>query len=1093
MKTPALPFVFLAVLSSFCSPLAVAYASPSPADSAHFSCHLVDSEEWERDQPLPAAKRLQDLNVGEPRTVRLFYFLPNDRPYRADVVDSMKSGILDLQTFFAEQMEAHGHGNTTFQVETDDQGDPVVHRIDGDYADSRYSSRGVTDGEIQRAFDNSQNIILIIMDVSASSAHGRGTGGKGRGWAMVYGEWNWFAAAHELGHSFGLHHDFRDNEYIMSYGRADRSSAKLSACAAEFLTAHPYFNSDVPLQNESYPTVELVSSPEYPFGSASMPVQLRVRDDDGLHQLIMFVMTKNPFLGGTPEVKACHGLSAETDTVVEFNFDGRLPSDNVGTSPEAHTTLSNTVQHRIHVIAVDTDGNRNNIPNSDKQFNLEAGHSRQHIATVDRPYYYDIGGMAISPDGSHLAIGTGGIVELMDATKRESITTFRHTEGNIHTNWSVAFSPDGTLLASGSANGTIKVWNVNTKEEVDTLEGHTNRIFSVDFSADGTLLASGAQDNTVRLWNVTTGTPVATLEHTDYIFSVTFLPDGTLASKSGGTIKLWDVTTESEISTFEAAGSVAISPDGTILASGHPYSYAFKLWDLATGMETATLNSMRDYPWATFAFSPDGTILAVAANGLIEMWDVQKKEFIAAISGGPGGVGRMLFSPNGKQLIATADKGIKFWDVSEWTTSQTTVCDRTPQVRDAIVAAVSGISNCSNVTEAHLAAITEFDLTYKNITSLKVGDFSRLSSVILLQLHNNRLSSLPAGVFAGLSALKTIRMHNNQLTTLPDEAFSGLTALTRLELYQNQLRTLTTEGFSGLPALEELELNSNQLTALPDSVFSKLPTLTSLRLVSNQLSVLSLGAFSGLPALKTLHLYRNQLSTLPVGVFSGLTALEDLNLQVNQLTALPDGIFEALTALKTLDLNFNRLSTLPEGVFSELTSLTTLNLVSNQLRTLPDEIFSRLTSLTRLSLGRNPVDPLPLNLSLQKVADGQFKAVATAGVPFELVLPIRVRNGSISGGATTLTIPVGSVESDTLTVTRTTGTSGAVSVWIGLLPSLPANHTGYRLVKNTGEFRPLEIFEDISEQIWSGTITAGSWGNDFGNGNATGLRLQSSS
>ena len=117
---------------------------------------------------------------------------------------------------------------------------------------------------------------------------------------MIYGEWDWFAGAHELGHAFGLHHDFRDDKYIMSYGRADRSSGALSACAAEFLAVHPYFNSEVPLENASPPTVELVSS-EYPFGSVSTPVQLRVRDDDGLHQVILFVRPRNPFLGDTPK------------------------------------------------------------------------------------------------------------------------------------------------------------------------------------------------------------------------------------------------------------------------------------------------------------------------------------------------------------------------------------------------------------------------------------------------------------------------------------------------------------------------------------------------------------------------------------------------------------------------------------------------------------------------------------------------------------------------------------------------------------------------------------------------------------------------
>ena len=79
-----------------------------------------------------------DLNVGEPRTVRMIYFLPNDRPFRADVVQKMKDQMLALQTFFAEQMQAHGYGKKTFRFETDAKGEPKVHRVDGQYADSYY-------------------------------------------------------------------------------------------------------------------------------------------------------------------------------------------------------------------------------------------------------------------------------------------------------------------------------------------------------------------------------------------------------------------------------------------------------------------------------------------------------------------------------------------------------------------------------------------------------------------------------------------------------------------------------------------------------------------------------------------------------------------------------------------------------------------------------------------------------------------------------------------------------------------------------------------------------------------------------------------
>ena len=216
----------------------------------------------------------------------------------------------------------------------------------------------------------------------------------------------------------------------------------------------------------------------------------------------------------------------------------------------------------------------------------------------------------------------------------------------------------------------------------------------------------------------------------------------------------------------------------------------------------------------------------------------------------------------------------------------------------------------------------------------------------------------------------------------------------------------------------------------------------------------------------------------------GITALY---LNGRSITSLAHGDFDGLTGLEELRLYSNQLTSLPEDIFLGLSSLETLRLGLNQLTALPDSIFEGLTGLTTLALGGNAVDPLPISISLEKTGEGQFKAVAPAGAPFDVTLPIRVRNGDISGGATTLTIPAGSVESEILSVTRTTGTSGAVSVWIGPLPGLPASHTGYRLVKDTDEVRSLVIFEDISEQVWSGTITYGSWGNAWGNGNATGF------
>ena len=352
------------------------------------------------------------------------------------------------------------------------------------------------------------------------------------------------------------------------------------------------------------------------------------------------------------------------------------------------------------------------------------------------------------------------------------------------------------------------------------------------------------------------------------------------------------------------------------------------------------------------------------------------------------------------------------------------VCDRTSAVRDAIVAAVSGVTKCRDVTEAHLATITDLDLTFQRITELKSGDFEGLSALTVLRLDNNQLTSLPEDVFSGLSSLEWILLSNNQLTSLPEDVFSGLSSL------------------------EWILLRDNDLTSLPEGVFSGLSALTSLWLDSNPLTSLPEGVFSGLSALTGLWLHNNQLTSLPEGVFSGLSALISLQLDGNDLTFLPEGVFSGLSALTGLWLNDNDLTFVPKGIFSGL-PLTALRLNDNDLTSLPNGVFSGLSALRRLYMQQNAVDPLLLIVSLKKVADGEFKATVHTGAPFDIVLPITVSNGSIDSGATTITIPAGSLESSSLTVTRTPGTMAAVTVNIGTLPSLPADHEGYALKKSS--------------------------------------------
>ena len=169
-----------------------------------------------------------------------------------------------------------------------------------------------------------------------------------------------------------------------------------------------------------------------------------------------------------------------------------------------------------------------------------------------------------------------------------------------------------------------------------------------------------------------------------------------------------------------------------------------------------------------------------------------------------------------------------------------------------------------------------------------------------------------------------------------------------------------------------------------------------------------------------------------------------------------------LGAITTLRLGYQNITALKPGDFSGLTALTRLNLPGNQLSSLPDSIFVGLTALTQLLLDGNSVQPLPLTVSMEKVADGHFKAVALAGAPFEIVLPLSLTNGTIDGDATTIAIPAGSVESGPLTVTRTSGTTAAVTVDIGTLPGLPNGHFGYAVVKSND--LPLEVISEATGQ-----------------------------
>jgi WD40 repeat protein len=248
-----------------------------------------------------------------------------------------------------------------------------------------------------------------------------------------------------------------------------------------------------------------------------------------------------------------------------------------------------------------------------------------------------------------------------------------HSSGDYGGVISVSFSPDGKTLASGSLDKTVKLWDVGTGKELNTLKGHLDEVRSVSYSPDGKTLASASYDRTVKLWDVVTGKELITLNgHQERVNSVSFSPDGkTLASGSDDTtVKLWDVVTGKELKTLkghqERVNSVSFSPDGKTLASGSDDTTdtTVKLWDVVTGKELITLNG-HQYSVLSVSFSPDGKTLASASyDRTVKLWDVVTGKELITLNGHQERVNSVSFSPDGKTLASGSDdRTVKLWDV----------------------------------------------------------------------------------------------------------------------------------------------------------------------------------------------------------------------------------------------------------------------------------------------------------------------------------------------------------------------------------------------------------------------------------------------
>ncbi len=317
------------------------------------------------------------------------------------------------------------------------------------------------------------------------------------------------------------------------------------------------------------------------------------------------------------------------------------------------------------------------------------------------------GEIAISPDGSRLATSSGSqgtiivrdfsaAMDLNNQGRPISLSLPIQATLSGHNSFvqQLAFSPDGSLLASTALDGTARVWSLGSQggEELIALTGHVGNLAGVDFSPDGRRLATAGADGSVRIWDIVGGELHLPVMHSQRVYSVKVSPDGRylLTASWDGTARLWDFSTGKELLSFVGhvgwVNRAAFSPDGRYVATSGEDG-TVRLWDLAASLQAGAGQEKASfvgslpappvggvYPGAIpVAFSPDGQyLLSGGADGMARVWKIPSGEEALELQAHPNSVGvtNAVFSPDGSRIATASDWSenpgtlVKIWDMS---------------------------------------------------------------------------------------------------------------------------------------------------------------------------------------------------------------------------------------------------------------------------------------------------------------------------------------------------------------------------------------------------------------------------------------------